>query len=352
LFENLNFSGITGPNALNGIITSKITPSFTMNTLDAAYAPHHGKSLFIGGEFAGLGGTVHTIRPIIQYKQFFPVQKRRNAIGYNVQASFITGYNGIVAPPFERAYLGGENDIRGFDIRTISPIAYLPSAQTVPLRNGDGTFVPKNPLGPPVRPDANGNCAPVVNCWFIPIPYSQLVTPGGDLSLNGNFEYRITIAGPVAIAPFVDMGVDPIIRTSQLQINPTQFSQLVNTQFGCPSLTTAFSCDPKYTTPGTDLGFSRYLRPVPGTNWVARMSTGIELQTMLPVVNAPFRIYYAYNALRLNGSATPPIQITRDMFPNNAAGFYTYQTTLSTLGSRYTLREPRKTFRFSVATTF
>ncbi len=369
LFENLNFSGITGPNALNGIITSKITPSFTMNTLDAAYAPHHGKSLFIGGEIAGLGGTVHTIRPIIQFKQFFPAQKGvsgrgRNAIGYNVQASFISGFGGIVAPPFERAYLGGENDIRGFDIRTISPIAYLPSAQSVSLRNPDGTFVPKNPAGPPVRPDANGNCAPVANCWLIPVPYNQLVTPGGDLSLNGNFEYRITIAGPVAIAPFVDMGADPIIRTSQLQINPTQFSQLVNTQFGCPKLTTGFACDPHYTIPGTELGFSRFLKPVPGTNWVARMSTGIELQTMLPVVNAPFRIYYAYNALRLDSSASPPIQITRDMFPcpvvglngcttiGKGAGDYTYAVTKSTLGSNYTLREPRKTFRFSVATTF
>jgi len=358
LFENLNFSGITGPNALNGIITSKITPSFTMNTLDAAYAPHHGKSLFIGGEFAGLGGTVHTIRPIIQYKQFFPVQKRRNAIGYNVQASFITGYSGIVAPPFERAYLGGENDIRGFDIRTISPIAYLPSAQSVTLRNPDGTFVPKNPAGPPVRPDANGNCAPVANCWFIPVPYNQLVTPGGDLSLNGNFEYRITIAGPVAIAPFIDMGADPIIRTSQLQTNLTQYNTLINTLFGCPTLDFAFAC-----TGGAKItGIPRNLRPVPGTNWVARMSTGIELQTMLPVVNAPFRIYYAYNALRLDGSASPPIQITRGMFPGPAgttdcrnpqgAGDYTYCLTKATLGSNYTLREPRKTFRFSVATTF
>ena len=53
------------------------------------------------------------------------------------------------------------------------------------------------------------------------------------------------------------------------------------------------------------------LRPVPGTNWTPRMSTGIELQTMLPVVNAPFRIYYAYNALRLDGSANPPLSITR-----------------------------------------
>ena len=345
LFENLNFRGITGPNALNGIVTSKITPSFTMNTLDAAYAPHKGKSLFIGGEFSGLGGTVHTIRPIVQYKQFFPMQKRRNALGYNVQASFITGYGGIVAPPFERAYLGGENDLRGFDVRTVSPIAYLPSAQSVPLRNPDGSFVPANPRFP-VSVASTGAC--VSNCWNIPVPYQQLVTPGGDLSLHGNLEYRITIAGPVAIAPFADLGIDPILRTSQLQINPIQYNTLINTQFGCPTLTSAYSCAGGQ----TDRSFSKNLIPVPGTNWVPRLSTGIELQTMLPVVNAPFRIYYAYNALRLDGSAAPPVPITRDMFPANAAGLYSYNTTLSTLGSSYRLLEPRKTFRFSVATTF
>ena len=359
LFENLNFRGITGPNALNGIITSKITPSFTMNTLDAAYAPHHGKSLFIGGEFAGLGGTVHTIRPIIQYKQFFPMQKRRNALGYNLQTSFITGYGGIVAPPFERAYLGGENDIRGFDIRTISPIAYLPSAQSVSLRSPDGNFIPANPRFP-VTVNSSGGCAS--NCWNIPVPYQQLVTPGGDLSLSGNLEYRITIAGPVAIAPFVDVGTDPILRNSQLQINPTQFQTLISTEFGCPHLgpDTGYACSGGSRLPKN--AFSPNLSPVPGTNWVVRMSTGIELQTMLPIVNAPFRIYYAYNALRLNDNASPPIQITRGMFPcpdpfvpcvdPKGAGDYTYRLTKATLGSNYTLREPRKTIRFSVATTF
>jgi len=359
LFENINFSGISGPNALNGIITSKITPSFTMNTLDAAYAPHHGKSFFIGGEFAGIGGTVHTIRPIIQYKQFFPMQKRRNALGYNLQASFITGFGGIVAPPFERAYLGGENDIRGFDIRTVSPIAYLPSAQTVALRTKAGFFVPANPSFP-VQTNSSGAC--IANCVNIPIPYQQLTTPGGDLSLNGNLEYRITIAGPVAIAPFVDIGVDPILRKSQLQINPTQYQTLTNTFFGCPTPPSAkngYVCQD-----GAQIsGIPKYLTPVPGTNWVPRMSTGLELQTMLPIVNAPFRIYYAYNALRLNSSASPPIQITRQMFPcpngpgskgcqDYEAGEYTYNLTTATLGSRYTLLEPRKTFRFSVATTF
>ena len=359
LFENLNFRGITGPNALNGIISSKITPSFSINTLDSYYAPHKGKSFFVGGEFAGIGGTVHVIRPIVQYKQFFPMQHRRNALGYNVQGSFISGYGGIVAPPFERSYLGGENDLRGFDIRTVSPIAYLPSAQSVPLRNPDGSLVPANPHFP-VFTGANGSCAS--NCWNIPVPYNQLVTPGGDLSLHGNLEYRITIAGPVAIAPFVDMGTDPILRTSQLQTNPVQYSNLVNTLFGCPILNaaTGYACQGGQTI----TGIPQDLKPVSGTNWVVRMSTGIELQTMLPVVNAPFRIYYAYNALRLNTTANPPIAITRGMFPcpvavvgtqpceDYGAGNYTYDLTRSTLGSNYTLREPRKTFRFSVATTF
>jgi outer membrane protein insertion porin family len=350
LFENLNFRGITGPNALNGIITSKITPSFTMNTLDSYYAPHKGKSLFIGGEFSGIGGTVHTIRPIVQFKQFFPMQKRRNALGYNVQASFISGYGGIVAPPFERAYLGGENDLRGFDVRTISPIAYLPSAQSVALTNPNGSFVPANPNFHVQTNSTGTQC--IKNCWFIPVPYSQLVTPGGDLSIHGNLEYRITIAGPVAIAPFVDLGTDPILRASQLQINPVQFQTLKSTEFGCPILNSAtgYACQGGVRLDSKSL--SPNLTPVPGTNWVPRMSTGIELQTMLPVVNAPFRIYYAYNALRLDGSAFPNVPITRDMFPAGGAGLYTYRTTLSTLGSRFTLLEPRKTFRFSVATTF
>ena len=200
-----------------------------MNTLDSPYTPHHGKSLFIGGEFAGLGGTVHTIRPIVQYKQFFPVQKRRNAIGYNLQASFITGYGGVVAPPFERAYLGGENDLRGFDIRTVSPIAYLPGSQIV-CRSGTPIqrYVPVNPGSPVPLPSQPCTSTPAgistSNCINIPVPYSQLVTPGGDLSMHGNLEYRITIVGPVAIAPFVDMGTDPILRPSQLQINSAQFT--------------------------------------------------------------------------------------------------------------------------------
>ena len=44
-----------------------------------------------------------------------------------------------MAPPFSRFYMGGENDIRGFDIWGISPIAFVPTAATVNVLNNDGT---------------------------------------------------------------------------------------------------------------------------------------------------------------------------------------------------------------------
>jgi outer membrane protein insertion porin family len=342
LFTNLAFRGISGPNALSGIITSKILPSLSINTLDAAYQPHSGKQIFVGGELAGLGGTVKSVRPIVQYKQFFPMQKRRNAIGINFQGSFLTGYGGLVAPPFQRFYMGGENDLRGFDIRSVSPIAFLPNKAVVNLTNPDGTTVLKDPSNPRLGP------------YQIPIPIQSIVQPGGDLNVFGNVEYRISIVGPVTLAPFVDMGIDPIVRTTQLRINPGQLSDINNTPFGCPALDIALNC-----IGGEKQSFSQYLKPVAGTNWTPRMSTGIELQVMLPVINAPFRIYWAYNPLRLDTTATAPTVITRSMFPgatapflDRAAGDYTYTQTINTYGANFALREPRKTFRFTVATTF
>jgi outer membrane protein insertion porin family len=335
LFENLAFSGISGPNALTGIITSKVLPSFSFNNLDAAYQPRSGKSIFLGGEIAGLGGTVKSVRPIVQYKQFFPMQKHRNAVGVNFQGSFLTGYNGLVAPPFQRFYMGGENDLRGFDIRSVSPIAFLPNQATINLTNPDGTVVLKNPANP--RQGA----------YTIPVPIDSIVQPGGDFSAFGNVEYRITVVGPVTVAPFMDMGIDPILRESQLKINSGQLDNINNTIFGCPALDAGFTC-----VGGKKLTFSQFLKPAPGTNWQPRMSTGLELQVMLPVINAPFRIYWAYNPLRLDTTATAPTAITRDMFPVGAAGDYTYQRAVNTYGSQFRLREPRKTFRFTVATTF
>jgi outer membrane protein insertion porin family len=340
LFDFLAFQGLTGPQAVNGIITSKIFPNFSFNTLDSGISPHHGHQMTVGVEFAGLGGTVRSIRPVIQYKKFIPVQNRRNAIGFNMQASYISGFAGLVAPPFQRFYMGGENDIRGFDVRSISPVAFLPNSNSITLTNPDGTPVPKNPLNPRL-----GN-------WTIPIPVDQIVFPGGDLSVFANLEYRITIAGPVAIVPFVDGGFDPVVRPSQLEIATVQFDQVVGTFFGCPTLDAGYNCQGGKTLSQLGQTPPRNLQILSSTNWKPRMSTGLELQMFLPVVNAPFRIYWAYNPLRLDEQASPPIPITRSMFPAGAAGDYTYHLAVNSFAPSFLLREPRKTFRFTVATTF
>jgi outer membrane protein insertion porin family len=343
LFEFLAFRGVSGPVALDGIITSKIFPNFSFNTLDSPISPHRGHQFTAGMELAGLGGTIRSVRPIIQYKKFIPMQNRRNALGFNVQGSFITGYGGLVAPPFQRAYMGGENDLRGFDIRSVSPVAFLPNVGSITLTNPDGSPVPLNPQN--IRA---GNVT-------IPIPIDQITFPGGDLSIVTNLEYRITIYGPVALAPFIDLGIDPILRRSQLQIASEQYQTVIGTPVGCPFLSqtaTANTC-----APGSVLNPqpSQDLQVLGQTNWRPRMSTGLELQMFLPVVNAPFRIYWAYNPLRLDNAADSPLPITRSMFPSGqaeAAGNYTYSLAKIVYSPSFLLREPRKTFRFTVATTF
>jgi outer membrane protein insertion porin family len=335
-FQDLNFRSVSGPDALKGIVTSKLIPSFTYNSINyrAYQQPSSGKSLFIGGEFAGIGGNVKTIRPIVEYKQFMPVRKG-HVFGYRLQGSFLTGYGGVVAPPFERFYLGGDTDLRGFDLRTITPFVFIPTKVDVPLVNPDNSPVPRDPTNP-----RQGQVT-------VSVPVQSIIYAGGDTSLTSNVEYRIPIVGPVTLALFNDFGMNFISRESQLRLTESNVNDLNNTKFGCPTLNPDFTC-----AGNTHVNFSSTLKPISGTNYTPRMSTGVELQVLLPIINAPFRIYYAYNPLRLDTFVTGQSKITRDMFPAGGAGDYTYQQAVALFGADYVLKEPRKTFRFTVSTTF
>ena len=231
--------------------------------------------------------------------------------------------------------MGGDTDMRGFDIRSISPVSFFPTSVSIPLQNPDGTIVPLNPANP--RQGA----------YNITIPVSQIIFPGGDTNIVTNLEYRIPIIGPVTLAPFVDTGWDFASQASQLRIATDQVTALNTTLFGCPAISSTFTC-----VGSTNIHYSSNLPILNGTNYQTRMSTGIELQVILPVVNAPFRVYYAYNPMRINETVNSPDPITRSMFPVGAAGDYTYAQAISTYQPKYYLSEPQKTFRFTVATTF
>jgi outer membrane protein insertion porin family len=335
LFEQLAFRGIAGPAALNGVVTSKVVSTFSFSTIDNPQRPHRGRSFFAGGEVAGLAGNVRYIRPVVEFKYFRPMNKDRNTLGVRLQGSFLSGFAGRVAPPFQRFYIGGDTDLRGFDIRAVSPVAFLVDKIDFPLLNPDGTSVPKDPTN--LRRGS----------WTVPIPVQHLVFPGGDTTVISNVEYRIPIAGPVTLAAFTDFGMNFIARPSQLKVNSSQLADLNTNPFGCPVLDGAFNC-----VGNVALTFEPNLKVVSNTNFVPRMSTGLELQILMPVVNAPFRIYYAYNPFRMNTSTLAPVPFTRDMFPVGGAGDYSYQQALQAFGPTYRLKDPRTTFRFTVSTTF
>ncbi len=336
LFETLQFRNISGPDALSGIVTSSIAPSFSFSTLNPnPIRPLSGHSFFASAEVAGLGGNVNFYRPLISYTQFIHLPKSGgNTLGMRFQASFINGFNGNSAPPYQRFYMGGETDLRGFDIRTVSPYVFVPTVMPFPLTNPDNTPVPIDPTNP-----RRGNVT-------VPIPVNNITLPGGDTELFSNFEYRIRIVGPVNLVPFADVGMDFVSLDSQLKVAPSSLSQLTSTVFGCPAIV-GFQC-----AGGSPIPFSAALPVVPGTNFVPRMSTGLELQVLLPIVQQPFRIYYAYNPLTLNTIVRSPSPITRSMFPPGGAGDFSFQQAISTLAPDFHLEEPKHTFRFTISTTF
>jgi len=342
LFQTLAFrSGIQGQNALAGIVNSSASFSYIYNTVSNPQRPHTGKEFSAVLQIAGLGGNVRYVFPALAYKTFTPMKlflpnpAGHNTLAVRTELKYIQGYGGDVAPPNNRFYAGGEADIRGFEIRSSTPFAYIPNRIQFNLTNPDGSCVPRDPNNPQLG-----------QCIQIPLPVYSIVQVGGDTNLTNNIEYRIPIAGPVTFAIFNDLGIDSALVKSQLKQSPEGAAALNAPLYGCPVYNNG-TCEG-----GVQIKFNNQIRPLSGTNFFPRMSTGAELQVIMPIINAPFRLYYAWNPLALDRRDTGYNLITREMFPAGGAGDYSYAESLQAYGSQYQLREPRKTFRLTVSTTF
>jgi len=337
LFTQLQYRSIAGPSALNGILASTITTSISSNTINNPINATSGRSYFYSLAFTGgpLGGNVNSITNTGEFKYFHPINHKRNAVGVRFLAAWTTGYGGIEPPPYSRFYMGGENDLRGFDIRAISPVTYIPSVvnQTV-------VFVDNRRL--------SGAGYPTQGAFNVPLVAYTITFPGADLQSVANFEYRIPIAGPVGMTLFTDIGTDGILDRNALKLDQTGV-QNINQQF-----------------PLVNQG--QQLQIAPGTNFKLRNSTGIEFNINLPIVQAPFRIYWAYNPLRVHETIIAPFDkinlanltgtcqalgLTDPLHPNQCdpSILYQIQPVLQNPG-RLNYFEPRSTFRFTVSRTF
>jgi outer membrane protein insertion porin family len=356
-FQTISFrSGIQGNNALNGIVNSLASFSYIYNTINNPMRPRSGKEITAVMQTSGIWGNVRYIAPMVAYKQFrgmhylMPSPNGRNVLGLRAQLSYVQGFGGAVAPPNNRFYDGGENELRGFDVRSATPYGYVPTRVSVQLTNPDGSCVPRDPS----QPELN-------QCIQVPLPIYGIASIGGDTSFVTNAEYRIPIAGPVTFSIFDDFGIDTAFNKGQLKQSPEGFASLTAPLYGCPVYNNG-ACQGGI--PGSLVGFQRDIRPVSGTNFVPRMSVGGELSVIMPIINAPFRLYYAYNPLRLNErpycnlglgnnkSSCTAEMVSRDMLPPGGAGDYTYGEVMQGYGAQNIFREPRKTFRLTVSTTF
>jgi outer membrane protein insertion porin family len=246
------FSTGSTKTGLTGIIRSEITPMLSYNSTNAYFNATDGKSLSVSAGFSGgaLGGDFNMIRPVMEYRHFITdkwISHGHNVFAFNLQFQFISSYGDSSVPFFDRFFIGGENTVRGFDIRSISPIAVTSTRQFDIY--GNPIIDPKTGL-PQVTQSA---------------PFAV----GGDTVGILNFEYRIPIAGPLSMSAFYDIGFARASRKKSLG------------DFGASSV---------------DI--------IQSTNNALRGSTGVEFQFVLPVVSAPFRLIFAYNPQRLNQSIT------------------------------------------------
>src|SRR5882724_1473491 len=142
------------------IITSRATASFVYDTRNASIDPTKGRSLSVSLGVAGFGGDVRTYEPTLEFTQFIPIRKKRSeypeVFGFRILAgtvgSFATtakirGANSLAfvegVPIYERFFLGDEFTIRGYNVRSISPVTpldnYITSRNVVAATNLQGT---------------------------------------------------------------------------------------------------------------------------------------------------------------------------------------------------------------------
>jgi outer membrane protein insertion porin family len=103
---------------------SRISPTYTLNTTDNPFTPRAGVRYTASFLVAGgpLGGTVDYFRPDLEGVWYIPHFKK-TALGLRVNMGWVKPYGGTTTLPYyQRFFLGGEQQIRGYNIRTVGPI--------------------------------------------------------------------------------------------------------------------------------------------------------------------------------------------------------------------------------------
>jgi outer membrane protein insertion porin family len=101
---------------------SALIPTIYRSTVDSPLTPSRGTMILASLKYAGgpLGGEVDFYKPKLEFTHWRPTLSKQ-VFGFHVVYEFIKAAGGSKVPFWERYYLGGERDIRGYDIYSIGP---------------------------------------------------------------------------------------------------------------------------------------------------------------------------------------------------------------------------------------
>jgi outer membrane protein insertion porin family len=248
--------------------------------------------------------------------------------------------NGI--PIFERFFLGGEYDVRGYNIRSITPVVLSQQyastkGVSAQILDSSGNLVP---AGDAVQQSVLNQLtynAPEGNCLGVKGPTERagcntqpgatlFQVIGGDTQLVYNIEYRVPIISVLSVAAFADVGtvfnarkyddqflssnfvngaVFPVNTDAVLTpeggviINPggtiataaeVQAARDANSGNLPDTFKTAFFQGQTQTFQIVQASQSKFRIPED-----IRSSLGLEFRVQMPVINVPFRLIMAYN---------------------------------------------------------
>ncbi len=134
-----------------GLYTRDTTTSLGFGTLfwnsvNNPFRPSRGWSSYLTLNVAGgpFGGDNYFLKPTYDGSLFIPTFKKQNT-AFRLQIGYITPFEGRTIPLWERYFLGGEDSLRGFGVRSVYPLTkderYFVDAETGTIEGGNRFFL-------------------------------------------------------------------------------------------------------------------------------------------------------------------------------------------------------------------
>jgi outer membrane protein insertion porin family len=105
-------------------LNSAMRVFWSYDTRDQAFVPTRGVQATVFGELAGtiFGGDNDVYSLGVQARRWFPLPWGRHVLSLRARAETVDAYTGEV-PIYDRLFLGGGRTVRGFDYRSVGPLA-------------------------------------------------------------------------------------------------------------------------------------------------------------------------------------------------------------------------------------